>query len=314
LSKEDTLDEYLLIQKYFSNIGSAFLAEHNVEIAVGDDAAVITPKDNVQYIHSVDTSIENIHFLSSMAPEDIAYRSCSVALSDLAACGANPEWYSLAITLPSPDGIWLERFSSGLREFSDEFKIPLVGGDTTKGSLSITVQVMGSVKKGEAILRSGAKPDQGIFVSGLIGEAYLSLKVLQNLKEENSNCSAYLRPKAQISLGRALVGIATSAIDISDGLLQDIELVCKSSHVGAKIYLDRVPTSTNDKSVKVINSGDDYQICFTAPMNKSMEINQMSEKLEIPITQIGQTTKSEKLILLDELEKEMEIGSGFKHF
>ena len=169
------MDEHLLIQKYFSNIGSAFLAEHNVEVSVGDDASVISTNNNTQQINSLDTSIEGVHFLGSLPPEDIAYRSCVVALSDLAACGAQPKWYSIALTLPKAEEIFLQGFAKGLEAFSEEYKIPLIGGDTTKGSLSVTVQVMGEVDHGKAILRSNAKEGQLIFVSGVIGNAYLGL-------------------------------------------------------------------------------------------------------------------------------------------
>ena len=174
------MDEHLFIQKYFSNIGSAFLAEHNVEVSVGDDASVISTNNNSQQINSLDTSIEGVHFLGSLLPEDIAYRSCVVALSDLAACGARPKWYSIALTLPKAEEIFLQGFAKGLEAFSEEYKIPLIGGDTTKGSLSITVQVMGEVDHGKAILRSNAKEGQLIFVSGVIGNAYLGLQELKD--------------------------------------------------------------------------------------------------------------------------------------
>ena len=170
------MDEHLLIQKYFSDIGSAYLAERNVELSVGDDAAVLNLNPDNQYINSIDTSIEDIHFLNFISPRDIAYRSCAIALSDLAACGANPSWYSIALTFPKADHLWLEDFSSGLNDFSDEYKIPLVGGDTTKGKLTVTVQVMGEVEKGKALLRSGAKENDLIYVSGVIGDAFLQLK------------------------------------------------------------------------------------------------------------------------------------------
>ena len=139
------MDEYLLIKKYFSDIGSAFLAEHNVEVPIGDDASLVSTNSNTQQVNSIDTSIEGVHFLATMTAEDIAYRSCVVALSDLAACGARPQWYSIALTLPELDEDWLKGYSSGLKKFSEEYRIPLIGGDTTKGSLTISVQVMGAV-------------------------------------------------------------------------------------------------------------------------------------------------------------------------
>ena len=257
------MDEHLLIQKYFSDIGSAFLAERNVEIAVGDDASVISPSRNTQQINSLDTSIEGVHFLSSMSPEDIAYRSCVIALSDLAACGARPKWYSIAITLPQVEHSWLNSFSEGLQKFSDEYKIPLIGGDTTKGKLSITVQVMGEVDSNKAILRSTAKENQLIFVSGIIGNAYLGLKELSDNLGTDSFSKSYLEPKAHIDLGLKLSDIASACIDISDGLLQDLNLICQSSNVGAEIYLEKIPTSISEKSLELINSGDDYELCLS---------------------------------------------------
>ena len=308
------MDEHLLIQKYFSDIGSAYLAERNVEVSVGDDSSILNLNSDFQYVNSIDTSIEDIHFLNSMSPRDIAYRSCAVALSDLAACGANPSWYSIALTFPEVEDIWLENFSLGLKDFSDEYKIPLVGGDTTKGKLSVTVQVMGEVQKGKALLRSGAKENDLIYVSGIIGDAFLQLRELQKSQNQDTGFDAYLHPKAQIALGLELIDIANSAIDISDGLIQDLNLICKSSDVGAKVYLSMIPTSVEDKTLELINSGDDYQICFTASENNSTKIKHISERLGVPITEIGKITNSKELILLDYEGNKMELGSGYSHF
>ena len=249
-----------------------------------------------------------------MSPRDIAYRSCAVALSDLAACGANPSWYSIALTFPEVEDIWLENFSLGLKDFSDEYKIPLVGGDTTKGKLSVTVQVMGEVEKGKALLRSGAKENDLIYVSGIIGDAFLQLRELQKSQNQDTGFDAYLHPKAQIALGLELIDIANSAIDISDGLIQDLNLICKSSDVGAKVYLSMIPTSVEDKTLELINSGDDYQICFTASEDNSTKIKHISERLGVPITEIGKITNSKELILLDYEGNKMELGSGYSHF
>ena len=308
------MGEHLLIQKYFSNIGSAFLAEHNVEISVGDDASVISSKQNTQQINSLDTSIEGVHFLSSMSSADIAYRSCVIALSDLAACGARPKWYSIAITLPQVEHSWLNSFSIGLQKFSDEYRIPLIGGDTTKGKLSITVQVMGEVDSNKAILRSTAKENQLIFVSGIIGNAYLGLKELSDNTGTDSYSKAYLKPKAHIDLGLKLSDIASSCIDISDGLLQDLNLICQSSNVGAEIFLEKIPTSISEKSLELINSGDDYELCFTVEEDKYEELMNVSKILNIPITLIGKTSPSKDLILYDEDNNRVELNSGYSHF
>ena len=308
------MDEHLLIQKYFSDIGSAYLAERNVELSVGDDAAVLNLNPDTQYINSIDTSIEDIHFLNFISPRDIAYRSCAIALSDLAACGANPSWYSIALTFPKADHLWLEDFSSGLNDFSDEYKIPLVGGDTTKGKLSVTVQVMGEVEKGKALLRSGAKENDLIYVSGVIGDAFLQLKELQKSQNKDAGFDAYLHPKAQIKLGLELVDIASSAIDISDGLIQDLNLVCKSSDVGADVHLSMIPTSVENKTLELINSGDDYQICFTASEDKSVKVNNISERLGVHITEIGKITNTKELTLFDHEGNKMDLESGYSHF
>ena len=308
------MDEHLLIQKYFSDIGSAFLAEHNVEVPIGDDASFVSTNSNTQQVNSIDTSIEGVHFLTTMNAEDIAYRSCVVALSDLAACGARPQWYSIAITLPELDEDWLQGYSSGLKKFSEEYRIPLIGGDTTKGSLTISVQVMGEVDKGKSLLRSKAKADQLIFVSGVIGDAYLGLIELQNDPKSEKNVNSYLYPKARIDLGLGLIDLATAAIDISDGLIQDLELICNASGVGAEIYFEKIPTSKNNKTLELINSGDDYELCFTADEDKLDQIIKLSKTLNIPLTEIGRITSSREFILYDKDLKPMNPASGYKHF
>ena len=308
------MDEHLLIQKYFSDIGSAFLAEHNVEFPIGDDASFVSTNSNTQQVNSIDTSIEGVHFLATMTAENIAYRSCVVALSDLAACGARPQWYSIALTLPELDEDWLQGYSNGLKKFSEEYRIPLIGGDTTKGPLTISVQVMGEVDKGKTLLRSKAKADQLIFVSGVIGDAYLGLIELQNDPKSEKNVNSYLYPKARIDLGLGLIDLATAAIDISDGLIQDLELICNSSGVGAEIYFEKIPTSKNDKTLELINSGDDYELCFTADEDKLDEIIKLSNTLNIPLTEIGRITSSRELILYDKDQKPMNSASGYKHF
>lgn len=314
-SKEKTLDEHLLIQKYFSNIGSAFLAEHNVEVSIGDDASVISSNKNHHLVNSLDTSIEGVHFLKTMSASDIAYRSCVVALSDIAASGAHPAWYSLALTLPDANEAWISNFSKGLSKFSDDYRIPLIGGDTTKGKLSITVQVMGTVEAGKSVLRSNAKEDQLVLVSGEIGRAYLGLKELENNTMLNKeNIDSYLCPKARIDLGLELNSLASAAIDISDGLLQDLNLICISSEVGADVYLEKIPTPVSDKTIEIVNSGDDYELCFTADKSNLDKILTVGKELNIPITQIGTTNSSRKLVLYNESNEKIDFNSGYQHF
>ena len=184
---------------------TSFVKGKVLQVAYGSTSTAVSVSSNTQQVNSIDTSIEGVHFLATMTSEDIAFRSCVAALSDLAACGARPQWYSIALTLPELDEDWLKGYSSGLKKFSEEYRIPLIGGDTTKGSLTISVQVMGEVDTGKALLRSKAKADQLIFVSGVIGDAYLGLIELQNDPKSDKNVNSYLYPKARIGLGLGLI-------------------------------------------------------------------------------------------------------------
>ena len=312
----NTLDEHTLIQTYFSDVGSAYLAEQDVRISVGDDSSIISLPSGKESVVSVDTSIENIHFLDSMSPEDIAYRAVVVALSDLAACGADPAWYSVALTFPELDETWLKNFSDGLKRVSDDYRIPLIGGDTTKGNLSITVQVNGYCDIGLSILRSNAKPNENIYVSGLIGEAVKGLKSFTDkLEATDQQVESYLRPEARIDLGLRLKGVASAAIDISDGLLQDLKHICLASGVGAQIELDDIPTSFNtNPSITEISAGDDYEICFTSSSENESILKEISEELGIKISLIGKTNDSKAIRVLDKEGNDVPVGSGYSHF
>jgi len=310
-----SLDEHTLIQKYFSDVGSAFLAEKGVRVSVGDDAAIINNIPEKEFVVSIDTSIAEVHFLSSMDPSDIAYRSVAIALSDLAACGASPSWFTLALTVESIQEEWIKDFCKGLQSVCDEFRIPLVGGDTTKGPLSITVQVMGYCEEGCSITRKGAKAGDGIYVSGLIGSASKGLDDLKKGLEGTDDILTFTRPQARIELGKNLVGIATSAIDISDGLVQDLGHICSQSNLGCEVFLNKVPTKKNiPLTHKSINSGDDYEICFTANGLKEQIIKSVSEELGIPITKIGEMTEKKFIKVIDSEGKDIEVIAGYDHF
>jgi len=309
------LGERKIIQKYFSDVGSAYLAEQGIRVSVGDDAAIISNPRDKESVVSIDTSIEGIHFLSSMKAKDIAYRSVAVALSDLAACGATPAWYTLALSMESYDEDWLKEFSEGLRIVSDEFRLPLVGGDTTKGALSISVQVTGYSDPGKAITRKGSSKDDLVFVSGFIGEAARGLKFLKEGEENKNENLAYLRPKARINLGQRLIGIASAAIDVSDGLIQDLEHICSESNLGCEILLDNIPTKlSRPLTVNEINQGDDYEICFSADESNLEEISSISKELGIEITTIGRMTEGSLVKVINKKGSVVKIKSGFEHF
>ena len=311
----DTLSEHQIIKEYFSDVGSAYLAEQGIKVSVGDDAAVLEPPKEKESVISVDTSIEGVHFLKSMKASDIAYRSVSIALSDLAACGATPSWFTLAISLEEYDPMWLSGFKRGLEDISNELKVPLIGGDTTKGNLSITVQVGGYVEKGKALSRKGAKTGEVIYITGLIGEASSALDDLKKGNPENFKKSRYIRPQIRFGVSTKLIGIASSAIDVSDGLFQDLNHICKASKVGANIFLEQIPTFLSKSlSINEINRGDDYEILFTSDKTNQEAIDRISKEENIPICEIGLIEKGDEVQIVTPEGDFLKASSGYQHF
>ena len=311
----DNLNEHQIIKEYFSDVGSAYLAEHGIRVPVGDDAAVLAPPKGKESVISVDTSLEGVHFLKSMSASDIAYRSVSVALSDLAACGATPSWFTLALTLEDYDSIWLSGFRRGLEDISRELKIPLIGGDMTKGNLSITVQVGGYVEKGMALTRKGAKVGDLIYLTGTIGEASSALEDIKKDNLVDLKKSRYLRPEIRFGVSNKLKGIATSAIDVSDGLFQDLNHICTASKVGANLYLEKVPTFLSKSlSLEEMNKGDDYEILFTSDKTNKEKIEEISKQEKVPIYEIGLIIKGDEVQIINQEGDFLKASSGFQHF
>ena len=311
----DTLNEHQIIKEYFSDVGSAYLAEQGIRVPVGDDAAVLTlPKDKESVI-SVDTSIQGVHFLSSMHASDIAYRSVSIALSDLAACGATPSWFTLALSLEEYDHNWLLGFKRGLEEISRELKIPLIGGDMTKGKLSISVQVGGYVEEGKALTRKGARADDLIFLTGTIGEASSALDSIKNGNLVDLKKSRYLRPKIRFGISSKLKDIASSAIDVSDGLFQDLNHICTASKVGANVFLEKIPTFLSKSlSLNEMNRGDDYEILFTSEETNRKKLQEISKQEKVPISEIGKIVKGDEVQIITPEGASLKASSGYQHF
>jgi len=310
-----TLNEHQLIQEYFSEIGSAFLVEQGIRVPIGDDAAVISSPKGKESVISVDTSIGGVHFLESMHASDIAYRSVSVALSDLAACGATPAWFTLALSLKKYDPKWLSDFKKGLEDISAELKIPLIGGDTTKGNLSITVQVGGYVEAGKALTREGARIGDVIYVTGCIGAASSALDNLRGGNLTRLDKNRYLRPKIRFEVSSKLLDIASSAIDISDGLFQDLDHICKASKVGAVICLEKIPTFlSNSLTIDEINRGDDYEILFTSDKSNREKIKKIAKEENIPICEIGSINEGDEVDIFSPDGVFLKASSGYQHF
>jgi len=314
--------EFNLIEKYFTRPAKQTI------LSVGDDAALIRVAEDFQLAISSDMLVAGTHFFSDTAPYDIGWKSLAVNVSDMAAMGANPKWATLAIALPKPDEAWVNEFSRGFFTCADAFNIDLIGGDTTRGPLNISVTIMGEVPAGKALRRDGAQAGDDIWVSGQLGNAALALAHLQGkLKLANdalqTNTRALNRPMPRAELGLALRDIAHSAIDISDGLLSDLGHILKASSVGAEIHLDTIPCSVFSKTnlsedifrQYVLAGGDDYELCFTAPLHAGAKIHKISSTLNLPITRIGSIHARTGLIVLDENKKAISIEkTGYDHF
>jgi thiamine-monophosphate kinase len=263
-----------------------------------------------------------------MAPADIGYRALAVNLSDLAAMGAEPAWFSLALTLPQADEVWLEGFARGLLDLAVRFDMQLVGGDTTRGPLSVTVTAHGWVPAGQALRRSGARPGDGVFVSGSPGDAAAGLRLMLGKGDAEADPGAelvrrFLRPEPRVALGQFLRGIASSAIDVSDGLVADLRHILEASGTGAEIHVDRLPISSalracgnGDAAIEcALAGGDDYELCFTVPVHREEMIRQWSPANPVALTRIGRIVADPGLRLLDAggVAVDRHI-SGYAHF
>ena len=266
--------EFDLIYRYFSSLG----AGPAVDLSVGDDCAILSLQPGERLATSVDTVVEGVHFTEDMFPEDIGFRAVSVAASDLAAMGARPIGMTVALTLPEADEFWINAFSQGLAQAVSAYQIPLVGGDTTRGPLTITVQVLGALPADQALLREGAQPGDAVYVSGTLGNAAGALAFLNDQWQPAPDAAEqllqhYNRPQARIELGQQLLGLATSAIDISDGLLADAGHIAAASGVALHIDPNTIPLSAalqshDDRDTILrwaLTGGDDYELCFTLP-------------------------------------------------
>ena len=310
--------EFEIIERYFKK------KMKQTALGVGDDAAMIHVRNNYQLAISSDMLIENIHFLKNTNPSHLGWKSLAVNLSDIAAMGAIPKWATLSISLPKINHTWLKKFSKGFFKCADKFGIDLIGGDTTKGPLSISITIMGESKKDEALLRSGAKINDDIWVTGQLGLASMGLANLQGqLKlppRIKMKCLRALEiPTPKTFLGSYLSRYANSCIDISDGLIQDLRHILKASKVGASLLLNDIPCEkfihTSKQYQFVLNGGDDYELLFTAPKKNRTFIKKIAKKTNTPVTMIGNITKKKALNILSEQGKSIKFNpKGFDHF
>lgn len=315
------LGEFDIITKYFAGRGT----RRDVVLGIGDDAAVLDVRADRKLVLAMDTIVEGVHFLEHAAPEDIGYRALAVNLSDLAAMGAEPSWMSLSLSLPNADEHWLERFASGLFEIAESYDVALIGGDTVRGPLVITVQVGGWIEHDRYLTRAGARPGDDLFVSGVPGEAAAGLALLRaGSQQEGASArlrQRFLRPKPRVDAGRALRTIASAAMDVSDGLLGDLEKLCAASECGARIELEALPRSAamrtlfdSDECLRfALAGGDDYELLFSVSPANAAAVRARSIA-GTPVTRIGtMTAESGVRCFLDGKEYAVERG-GYDHF
>ena len=312
--------EFELIQKYFQSTD----LPDDVTLGVGDDAALLNMPEGHQLVVTVDTLIEGVHFPVNTTPEDIGHKALAVNLSDLAAMGASPRWVTLALSLPSADESWVAEFARGFMALANKHGVSLVGGDTTRGPLSITVQAMGWVNNAMSLLRSAASEGDDIYVSGTIGDAGLALQMLSGQGTiPDALLKALHRPEPRIELGMALNGVANASIDVSDGLIADLGHILEASGVGAELSLEAMPYSSdveqwlgagNDATLP-LTWGDDYELLFTASPEQASAIQALSARLSLSLTRIGKITEQPGLrIFTAEGEITNVAATGYDHF
>ena len=307
------MTEFDLIARYFTR------KPRLAALGVGDDCALINPAPGMQLAISSDMLVEGRHFFSDVSPYLLGHKALAVNLSDLAACGATPVAFTLALALPRIEQAWLQEFSRGLWALADAHGCELIGGDTTQGPLNICITVFGEVPRGQALLRSGARVGDDIYVSGTLGDAHLALEALQGHIELPPGMleQARLRleqPTPRVALGTALRGIATSAVDISDGLVGDLGHILKASAVGALVntaitmnlialgsHIDwaRCQFNTQKQLKAVLSGGDDYELAFTAPHAARQAVMEASANSQTPVTRIGVIESEPGLRLVD---------------
>lgn len=298
--KDDVIHpaEFALIERYFQHQTTQ---RSDVILGIGDDAALLQIPPNTLLAVAMDTMVAGRHFLPATSPFDIAYKAVAVNLSDLAAMGAEPAWLTLALTMPESDSAWLQQFSDGLSQLANRYQMQLIGGDTTCGPLTVTIQAHGFVPRECALTRAGAKPGDKIYVSGTLGDAGLGLRAAQAQIGLSNQDKEFVimrlnRPEPRVALGLKLRGIASSAIDISDGLLADLQHILDTSKVGAIIDADKLPLSSalkNNLSADeakhlALTAGDDYELCFTVSPLHENKLN----TLKMECVCIGEVTEN----------------------
>ena len=328
------MGEFDLIARYFKR------PTQRAVLGVGDDCALLAPTPGMHMAMSSDMLVEGRHFLSTVEAARLGHKALAVNLSDLAACGAQPTAFTLALSLPRIDEVWLDGFSQGLLQLANDHGCELVGGDTTQGPLNICITAFGEVPPGDALLRQNAQVGDDIYVSGTVGDARLALEVFRGTQSLDAKAFEEVRarmemPTPRIALGIALRAIANAAIDVSDGLLGDLGHILQRSQVGAQIdttWLQHCNTFGEDAQAAGISptlaqlpwnkrlefalaGGDDYELCFTAPVHQREMVHAAAWESNTPVTRIGRITEAQGLVVMDpEGQQITRRFASFDHF
>lgn len=308
------VSEFALIQRYFTR---QRVKNTSTRLGIGDDCALLSIPDGYELAVTTDTMVENVHFFAGADPELLGHKLLSVNLSDLAAMGAKPMSVTLALTLPKVDEDWLTAFAKGFLNLAERYSVDLIGGDTTSGPLTLTVQAMGLVPKGQALRRSAARPGDFIYMTGCLGDAGLGLKIKQgyDCADSEAALTRFNQPEPQIEAGQALIGIAHACIDLSDGLAGDLGHILEQSQVGACLDWDTLPMSnavrsyindTGDWSMP-LTAGDDYELCFTVSPEQATQLTIAATKIGIIESEPGLRLNKSGHI------QPLEV-KGFEHF
>jgi thiamine-monophosphate kinase len=322
---EPDLGEFELIRRFF--VRRDFRRESGVLLGIGDDAAVLEVPRGVDLVACVDTIVAGRHFLEDADAHMIGHRALAVNLSDMAAMGATPAWATLALTMPDADPVWLEKFAAGFLDLADAHAVALVGGDTTRGPLTVSVQILGSVPHGGAMRRSGGEAGDILAVSGTLGDAAAGLAFVKSAPASASaDVKALIQrfnyPTPRVQLGLAARGIATAAMDLSDGLIGDLPKLAQASGLAARVAVDALPLSSAMRSAVSLSQardwalagGDDYELLFAVPPSRFTELNRAADQLNLTLTPIGELRAGEGVTWSLNGKKFAPSVSGYDHF
>ncbi|MCF7529790.1 thiamine-phosphate kinase [Neisseria lisongii] len=319
------MTEFDFIRRYLKQQNDA-----DVVLGIGDDAAIVRPRSGFDLCFSSDMLLKNVHFFADVSPEDLAWKVLAVNISDMAAMGAVPRWALLSAGLPELEADWLQRFCDSLFALAQRFGVTLIGGDTTRGDLVFNVTIAGELPQGQGLQRHAAQAGDDIWVSGRIGLAAAALQCRLKKCELPpavfAVCEqALLRPFPRVALGQAVLPFARAALDISDGLAQDLGHILQASGVGATVWLDALPTLPELKTLLpeaqwqacVLAGGDDYELVFTAPAEQRRAILEVAQRSNTPVSRIGIITETGRLKIIRSADDDSEIqltNTGFDHF